>query len=247
MPPTIVQRNSADVASGAGPFTLSFSGATTIGNTIIVIARLGGTSTAAITDGSNTYNAGPGAQGSDVSLAHASFGTGYIFSAKNAASVTTITITLTGGATTVRWIIYEVNGLDTTAPLDKTSSLYTAAGSTSVNSGNTATTTTANEYLLGALFCNTVSDTSVTVGITQAYAIENSVPTPISSGTRLVTEDVNVSSTGAFQADFRTVDAGTDHIVLIATYKAALAGTPVFEDDSYALISGAPDSNVTVW
>jgi hypothetical protein len=211
---TLVQHKGADVASTTST-TLSFTSATTGGNKIIVALRIGGTSTAAITDGTNTYN-------NDVSLAHTGLGTAYIFSVDNASSVTTLTCTLTGGAATIRWAIYEYSGIATSGSLDKTSSLYTAATSSSVNSGNTATTAQASELLFGALATNATNETTH-AGTTQSYVLEDTVPT--SSTVRLATEDVVVSATGAYQADFTNVDSGTDHIALIATYKAAGAST----------------------
>lgn len=235
---TLVQRNSADVASTSST-TLSFPGATTAGNIIIVAARIGGTSTAAITDGTNTYNA-------DVSLNHAAFGTTYIFSAPNASSVTTLTCTLTGGAATIRWIIYEYSGVSASSPLDKTSSLYTASGSVSCNSGNTATTTQASELLFGVLAGNGAEGTGApTAGSTQSYVLEDRIP--VSPNARLSAEDVVVSSTGAFQADFASLNNSFDHIALIATYKAAGA-TPAFEDDTYVPLRLIPNEQiVSIW
>jgi hypothetical protein len=218
---SIVQRNSSDIASGAGPFTISFGANTTPGNLILVAARVGGTSTLSVTDdksgGSNTYN-------TDASLLHTGLGTAYIFSAPNAGAAKVITLTLSA-ATTVRVAIYEVSGLATATPLDKTSSLYTATGSTSVNSGNTPTTTQASEWLFGVCAGNAAETT--TAGVSQSYTIEDEVPA--APNARLSTEDVSVNATGIFQADFG-VTTGTDHICLIATYKLASVAT-VFHPD----------------
>lgn len=219
---TLVQHptNGCDIASTSSG-TCSFSVNTTAGNIIIVALRVGGTATAAVTDdksgGSNTYN-------SDVSLNHASFGTGYIFSAPNAGAAKVITITLTGGPTTIRAAIYEYSGIATTTPLDQTSSLYTAAGPAAIDSGTTATTTQASELLFGAEVNNTVEGaSSPTAGTSQSFVLEDKVPADPSA--RLATEDVIVSVTGTYRADWHSIVTGTDHIALIATYKAS-GGSP---------------------
>lgn len=237
---SIVQRNSADIASGAGPFTISFGSNTVPGNTIFVIARSGGTGSMTATDdkagGSNTYN-------TDVSLLHSGLGTGWIITAPNAGSAKVITLTLSV-ATTIRVIIYEVSGL-TATPIDQVSSLYTAAGAATVNSGSTPTTTQASEWLLGVC-CGNAPETGITAGTSQSYVLEDQIP--VNPNARVSTEDVTVSATGAFLADFG-VTTGTDHIILLATYKiAAVAPSTAFEDDSFSVTIGAvPPSTVSIW
>lgn len=219
---SIVQRNSADIASAAGPFTISFPANTAPGNLILVAARVGGTSTLSVTDdkagGSNAYN-------NDISLLHSGLGTAYIFSAPNAGAAKVITLTISA-ATTLRVAIYEISGLATASPLDKTSSLYTATGSASVNSGSTVATTQASEWLFG--ICAANANETVTAGTSQSYVIEDGVP--VAPNSRLTTEDVSVSATGTYQADFG-VTTTTDHICLIATYKIAAVAN-LADDDS---------------
>lgn len=220
---TLVQHlvSGCDIAS-ANSGTCSFSVNTTAGNIIIVALRVGGTATAAVTDdksgGSNTYN-------SDASNAHSGLGTAYIFSAPNAGTAKVITITLTGGPTTIRAAIYEYSGIATTTPLDKTSGLFTSSGPAAIDSGTTATTTQANELLFGVEINNTVEGaSSPTAGTSQSFVLEDKVPADPSA--RLATEDVVVSATGAYRADWHSIATGTDHIALIATYKAAAGGAP---------------------
>lgn len=212
-------------AASATSTTLGFGGTTGAGNLIVAAIRVGGTSTCAVTDdasgGSNNYGAGPSIQGSDIGLFQTGLGTLYIFSAAQfSKAATTLTFTLTGGAATMRIAIYEYPHVLTASPLDKTSILYTASGSTSVSSGNTATTTQATAILVGALAGNG-AETPV-AGTTQAYTLEDSVA-------RLFIEDVQVSATGTFTADFTSVNGSVDHIAALAVYKLA----PLFNSNRF--------------
>lgn len=191
--------------------TISFPSASTTGNLLILGERVGGTSTAAVTDGTNTWNI-------DVSLSHASFGFCYINSAPNATSVTTLTVTLTGGSATIRICIAEFDGFTGTISFDQQSSLFTAFHASPWNSGNTPTTTDANELLVGFIGSNNIQ--TFTAGTSQAYALTDVAPA--SPNSKAAMEYVVVSATGAYQADISGTQTD-DMIVLIATYKGTAA------------------------
>lgn len=210
----LVQHTSSDATGTTG--TVTFSSTTTAGNIILVTARSGGTATTTMADdkagGSNTYN-------TDVTLSHASFGAGYIFSAPNAGAAKVLTWTNSVSAS-IRIAIFEYSGIATSSPLDKTSSLYTSGSPTSADSGSTATTTQAAELLVGVLCLNAANCGTTTAGTSQSYAIEERVPADPNA--RLVSEDVVVAATGTYKADFTWANASSaDAICLIATYKAA--------------------------
>jgi hypothetical protein len=129
----------------------------------------------------------------------------YVYYVKNVTGgANTVTATLTTSEF-AQMVILEYSGLDTTAPLDKHTSA--TGNGTTLDSGATATTTSANEMVFGA--CNLTASTTFTA--TGAFAARAASP-------KLGTEDKRVTSTGTYNATFTSSAAGEDWACAVATF-----------------------------
>ena len=197
-------------AASATSTTISFPVATTANNLVAVMVRVGGTSTAAITDdaasGGNTYN-------TDKSQFLSGAGTLYIFTAPNAKATTVITVTLTGGSATIRIAIAEYSGVATSAPLDQTN--VATGSSTAPNSGN-VTPGQNNELLIGA-----VANANGSAWTSPSLTSQQEVPT--GGGSKLIFMD-QIQTTATTRAASVSISS-QGWIAMIATYNPASSFT----------------------
>ena len=200
-----IQGNYA-VPSSATTVTVTFKAAQTAGNLNVVVVGWNDASTtvSSVTDTSgNTYvrAVGPTVGGG---ISQSIYYAKSIAGAAANANIVTVTFSAAANAPDIR--ILEYSGLNTTAPLDVTAA---ASGrGTSVSSGS-ATTTSANELILGA---TTVSATTSGVGSGFTKRIQT---VPDSD----LVEDQIVTATGSYAAT-STVTGGT-WVAQMATFSAS--------------------------
>lgn len=198
---------------GGGSIAVAFGSNVTLGNCIIVGAYCGGNSnTCTITDTrSNSYTSTL-AQINQVTDVHQIF----LHAAYNiSGGADTVTATFGGTPGNDMWIgVWEWSGLALSAAFDKSS---TATGTgTAVDSGNTATTSQADELLVGIIGFSGVGLTA-TPGASYTERLEIVNPSPHLAG---YLEDRVVSATGAYNATC-TPDASHNWSAIIGTFKAA--------------------------
>ena len=207
--------------------TLAFGSAVTAGSLLVVSVRLGGVSaTVAITDDKgNTWTQDKlQAQGTDHRLS--------VHSAPNAAAgATTLTATITGGPTTLRWAIHEYGSMATSAPVDVSAGAE-GADSTSMSSGSN-TTTVANCLLFGA--ASVVNTFSPAAG--SGYTLRQTLPA--SPNTKVASEDQDLVATGSWSATMTGGGASNGYACIMVAYKPAAGGaTPLTAQLSESLIYG---------
>lgn len=208
---SLVQTAAGGVSSGtSAPATWGSN--TTTGNLIaVVIAHAAGAVSSISDSQSNTY----------VQINTQTVSSAYVLDmwyAKNITGGTTPTVTAhLASSIQANIIVREYSGLDTSAPLDQ-NTINNGIGGTA-SSGNTSTTTQANELLIGGL-------TSLAGTITVGSGYGN-LTSETFSGTTIsgYMEDQIVSSTGAYAATFG--GPASIWICGIATFIAAGAVTPV--------------------
>lgn len=133
----------------------------------------------------------------------------------------TPTVSFTGGFDGFESMaIAEYSGVATASPLDQTQHAFDASGTTHPDTGNTATTTQADELLIG-VFGNPGSRT-ITPGdsFTERYD-ETSNSRAVWLGDKIV------SATGAYKASGTSSSTGERWAATIATFKAAGGGEVV--------------------
>ena len=200
-PIAFVQVNAAIPQTATAALALSYVSPQTAGNLNIVVVGWNDT-TSTVTSVSdslgNTYaQAGGMITGSSARQS--------IYYAKNiAAGSNTVSVVFNQAARYVDVRILEYSGLDTSNPLDVTSSA--AGSSVSPNSG-AATTTSANELIFGA---GTTA--------TGFYAPGSGFTTRIITGDGDIAEDKVVSSTGSYSATGQTSSA--PWVMQMATFRA---------------------------
>lgn len=209
-----VQSTGADAGGSGTGTSIAFSSNNTAGNTLIFAARCGGDCTVTVSDSKgNTWT-------EDVHLVQTSdLGLLTVWSAPNcAAGANTVTFTFSVVVTS-RYLIAEYNGMQTSAILDKKATTD-GAGVTSATptSAATATTTNANDLILGFVVTGGAQGTiSAGSGFTLREAtLETS---------RVALEDKIVTSTGAYTSSFNFTGADTYAIAVVA-YKM-LGSTPI--------------------
>ncbi len=185
----------------------------TSGNTIFAVAGVSGNSTTGVFDSvtdnkGNTYTKAVGliittASGNGTEIWYSQNITG------GAGHTVTCTRTTPGDGGVVRVHIQEWSNI-AVSPLDQTASQTNASGTPT--SGNTATTTQANEVLIGSDGSN-ASDTGAGSGYSNYL---NSLP----AGHGVSMESQAVSSTGAYAATF-TSGAAVTYAACIATFKVS--------------------------
>ena len=129
------------------------------------------------------------------------------------ATTPTITVDKGGSSFSAQGIAWEITGVTTTDPLDKVA-MAGGAATTAVDSGNTASTTQADEYLLG-IGASDFGGTSYTLGTNYANLV-----TKTAAAGDIGMEDRSVSSTGTYKATFTLGDA-TDNLGVILTFLVA--------------------------
>ncbi len=147
-------------------------------------------------------------------------GTGYIFYAKNVAGGTTSINVHLSSSQSVRMSILEYSGIDTSSPLDATSTTSASSGTTLTVP--TSSTSAANELIFG--FGTTGNNVANSFTAGSGYTIRTSVS--CGTATCIAAEDQIVSNTTTSANTKFTItnsDAWTDGM---ATFKATLPGTP---------------------
>lgn len=232
-------------STGTTPMTsAAFSLSTTTGNLIVVtVSDNGGTAggITSVTDSkSNTYTKIPNEQPGSSCLS--------MWYAKNITGGASHTITIawnTGIVSQASFVAQEISGSDTTAPLDK----YTSAqgSSTAPSSGATATTSTANQFVVGGV---SYFGTAVTPAAGSGYSNSVTVAFTNASGAQ---ESKVISGAAAQTATF-TLSSSRDWACGVATFKASGAvatmeqeGFGFYKDDgseSTMTTLAAQDTNV---
>ncbi len=144
-----------------------------------------------------------------------------VWSASNvAAGATTVTMTFTASSNNVL-IIAEYSGVVTSTPLDQVAAAQSGDGinSTPADSGNTATTTQADELQIGATVAFDATHTAAN-GFTQQGIVTNGI-----SSSTLSLQDKTVAATGAYQSQ-TTLGAANQWAAAIATFKLTTTPTP---------------------
>ncbi len=195
----------------------------TAGNSVIVTFLWGGWSSAETTSCTDS-------QGNSYSVDVNEYYSGaglytIVCSAHNVSALgtsDTITLTFSSGTYGVSATVHEFSGLAAVATLDQVAS--NNGSSATPSSGNTATTTQAEELLVGAIGVSGPPTDSFTPG--SGYTALSSVGfTGVWNGT-IRPEYRIVSATGSYQAD-GTLGTSRGWAAGIATYKAAAATTNV--------------------
>lgn len=230
-------------------YPCSFSTATTAGNAIIAIALADGATVTGATDNhspsSNTYT-------SDLTQNFATIFNITWFSVAGAGSATTLTFTYST-ATKVQVLMIEVQGLLASGALkDKTATNDNGYGTTSWTSGATATTSQANEFMVGWA----MNSYAPVYTFTDAWPWQMAQQEPIGGG-RMAFRTANATGTFAYTG----TAAGTGDLDVgsaIVTYKVATptppANPPVlfFSDLNFGPNTGwngsaTEGAAVTVW
>ncbi len=200
-------QTASKTAGSVNTSTLAFPGNVTAGSLLVAYVYKGDVaSVLGASDGPN------GAYHNDVSLGF-SGSSGGIFTVANAAGGAT-TVTFTGtGIGSLQCVLEEWSGVATSTPLDKTQSA-TFSTSSAPTSGATATTSQANELVLGLVAMDTgqavTPGTGYTLG-TNANAFHE------------MQEYRIVSSSNMQTANF-TLGAADSGVALVATYKDIVPG-----------------------
>lgn len=214
--PAPVQSKSATTTVAATTVTTAaFTSSTTSTNLIAVLVQTDGTLAAtAVTDSVGNSYAQCG-----TSLVSASAYTMAVFYAKNITGGASFTVTAHTTATADTDVAAEeFSGLDTASPCDQTHSAEDSTVNTNPSSGDTPTTTVANEALFGGWGSNAAGAVTFTAGTswTARETIGNTTDGH-SSGmqTRIV------SATGAYHSDVVLSDGTGTKLLYIATFKGA--------------------------
>src|SRR5574337_80952 len=190
----------------------------TAGNMMAVLASNDGARTFTVSDNnSNTWS-----QAVHSSTGNPSKEVADIWYAANInGGSTTVTITASG-TTVIVAVVLEYSGMLTASPLDKTATHINTTITTSHASGTTATTSQANELLLGLMSENTgsTSESITDPGSTTNRLLE----TNGSSFNGVAGVERIVAATGAYSFTWTTGDSVAD-ASCIATFKASGSST----------------------
>lgn len=209
-------QNLGDLNTASGTsLSGTFGSSTVSGNLILAAARVGvqGRTQTFSDNKSNTWASNP------IELDHGvgnHLVVGYALNITGGASHQ-ITLSISGAAASIRMVIWEESGIATASALDKTST-GTSAVEATVDSGATAATTQADEWL----FCAGSWDGSGTPTADAAYG--HLIGAPSGTSKKMAAEDRIVSATGTYNGTF-TVTAGFGQWgCAIVTFKAAASG-----------------------
>lgn len=206
--------------------SFSFSTQPTVGNTIVVVAcPWNGSNDHALTasdNQSNTYdNAG------QVTKAEGELRSAIVIAPITTSSGThTVTVDFTGNIDG-SWSVFEVEGIKTTSPLDKSATNSQASGggpSTSITTGSTGTLSQADQFCVAVATINAYPDSDINVGHPAGWTArltEDDSSTYIGGGAAtLVT-----SATTALNPSFSFDSAQYDISACIATFELDTAVT----------------------
>src|SRR5579859_7031355 len=216
---SVTQHTSAVVASGASSLSKAFASAVSAGSPMLIAGVFNGNDPATITV---TDNVNAGNYSNDVTQVLATDLDTCVIASKLAAAAgaTTVTATLASASGSIVLCIAEVAGIATSAALDKTASANNT--SATPNSGNTAATTTANEFVFGFLGTNDTNAETIGAG---GWMTLGDVVAHVGGNTNNYVADAwqIVSATGVQAASF-TLSVSEEWACLCATYKAAGGG-----------------------
>lgn len=204
--------NSGDTKNGGGSCAVTLS--VTSGNVAIVaITTNSGASTQTVSD----------TNGDTFSLALPQFTIGSVVTSIWTAplgttnATETFTMTNSNTANNEQCVAMQYSGVSTSTPVDKTATgTYSAV--TSLTSGTTATTSQANEMLIGFFACTGMNGGNFTQG--SGYTLRVNDGYLVS----LATEDEVVSATGAYQATMTASAAATGAGIIVTLQPPAAAG-----------------------
>lgn len=213
---SLIQTASGNKTNAQGVNPTAVAGSNTTTGNMLVAAVFNESTTdkaSAVSDGTNSFV-------KILSKRIATTGNGWIslWYAKNITGLTTPTFTATittPSGTGSGLIVREYSGLDTTAPLDKSTSL--GGTTTAISSGATAATTNANELVIGA-GASDFGNNTYTVGAGYGNLI-----TTKNADLDLSMEDKIVAATGA-QTATMTLGSASDQAGAVATFIQAAAG-----------------------
>ncbi len=196
--------------------TITLPGNPTAGNLLVAWIR-GGTATGdtlGISDGSNTWTATPdGANVGDSSDTHEMF-----YAANCAGGATTFTITQSQSGHSLRVIIAEFSGVQTSSPINDHG---TASGSSATSSVTTAGTSTA----IGDLVVTCAGFASAGT-LTQGSGNTLGQVCPAGANARIILEWLSATGAGA-QTNTVGISGSSNWATQVLTFKAAAAATGV--------------------
>ena len=204
---TFIQSTNRAAAASVSSLSIAFNSANTAGNMIIVGVYFGAQSVSpTVTDTQgNTYGSADNAT-NQVTDGHETC----VFHSSNIhAGANTVTVSFGASYAFNAITVAEVSVV---SALDKTAAAQNN-GSTSPSSGNTATTTAANEFLFGH-----IGGSGASGGATPEAGWTAICTNTIGGGFTSFAEYKIVSSTGAYAAT-ATLDQANDSDTIIATYK----------------------------
>lgn len=214
---TVVQHKGADFNTSATSNTLAFTSNVTAGDTIFYAVRYGTTgATFTISDNVDTGNY---AQDKVQTLA-TDGDTVIIGSYANAVGGATTLTFASSSATSMMVTIVEVSGLATSSILDQTASANST--STAPNSGNTATTTVASEFVFSAVGLDGANAETIT-GAGSTTLLDTVVNS--GSGNESFADGYQiVSATGTYAGQY-SLTVSEEWAALVATYKTSGGGS----------------------
>ena len=143
------------------------------------------------------------------------------------------TVTLTDAGQNFRAEMLEASGLDTTSPLDQTTS---AAGTSAAPSSGSITTTTANQLLV--CYVGTDGGNSFTAG--SGWTLQQA-----NSDVAIQIETQIVSSIGTYAGTMSITSAG--YAARVASFKATASASLTDDDAGWMPQPWQPDTTVSVW
>lgn len=213
----LVQTKSQSSGGYVNSYTVAFTSNVTAGSLLVLNLTAGVADTiSSITDGrSNTWTSGATTANSETGERKT-----WMYYVKNAASgATTVTITFTAGMYPDSAVIMrEYSGMDTTSPLDQTSTANDGASYVQTHSaGTTGTTTQASELIILGGGCSAAADPVFAAGSGYGNVVQQK---GFDLYTYSVMTDKVVSSTGTQTGNFTTTSyvRGQGYI---ATFKFA--------------------------
>ena len=226
---SLVQTKKGDSGGYSNSFNFSMTSDITSGNTLIINVTSGNTDTFdSVTDScSNTYTAAGSSANSETGERKSTL----YYSKITTGGACTITVTYSAGLfPDTAYIAREYSGLDTSDPLDKTSSANDGANFNQTHDAGTTAATTQNDELV-ILYGGSSGDASPTFAAGTGYG-NGTEQKGFDLYTYAFMSDKTVSSTGAQSGNFTSTGfvRGQGGI---ATFKAAAApvaatGTPAF-------------------
>lgn len=214
--PRRVQTASKSVASGTSTCKVTLDAATTKGNLVVV--------TASVThSGSGTTVTGPDGF-TQVAKLTANEITSAMWYRENSPSITSVSVTNGASRSTQVWVA-EYAGAAQSNALDKVTAKYHARDSDDPTTGTTATTTQANEVVVG-MIANRYSSTTqsgFTGGLTKIAEITTPTSDSDDRRTRATVHEKVVTATGQFNLS-GMLSTNRDWVAILATFKSGATG-----------------------